>query len=539
MGVIDEHLREDMAPGDSGAAEDARAVAAKANALGDLVTSGRLSEPELNATIGQAIDAATSPAIAVLPLAGQVDAYGESTTAGAGFETHLAAYTGLAVTNRGVSGQGVSDELLRSGAIRPRVTLMGDSLPGTTDPVPVTTIDPDRGWRQPPGSGSFGFEVLLKGVRCSLQHNLTSGAWTIQRLTAGAPVAVPPGTELVRPDDAITPTRRLIFWGGRNNATDGTMPAIAEMIAQAPAGQRTRVREYLILGVINGKNEPRGHARYAKIIATNARSAQIHGDLFFDVRRGFIDRGLAIRGIIPTTTDLANIANDCPPPSLMADDIHPNADGYLVINYLVAEKLLAIGWVDSISLPPIPVNWVAATSDSFNRADTSAGTLGTTDAAAGGAALAWTADSQLQVLSNQVGAASLSTNRKATVNVGAADMAVQAKMAVTRDGCGLFARYADANNYYAIIVASTGGWGIYKRVAGTQTAIATGTGTVVDGDVLRLEVRGSELRGYRNGVLATPITTDASLTAGNLAGIRSAFNDAAWRLDDFLVEVAA
>lgn len=52
MGVIDEHLREDMAPGDSGAAEDARAVAAKANALGDLVTSGRLSETELNATIG-------------------------------------------------------------------------------------------------------------------------------------------------------------------------------------------------------------------------------------------------------------------------------------------------------------------------------------------------------------------------------------------------------------------------------------------------------------------------------------------------------
>ncbi len=52
MGVIDEHLREDMAPGDSGAAEDARAVAAKANALGDLVTSGRLSETELNATFG-------------------------------------------------------------------------------------------------------------------------------------------------------------------------------------------------------------------------------------------------------------------------------------------------------------------------------------------------------------------------------------------------------------------------------------------------------------------------------------------------------
>lgn len=51
MGVIDEHVREDMAPGDSGIAADARAVAKKANALGDLVSTGRLSPDELSATI--------------------------------------------------------------------------------------------------------------------------------------------------------------------------------------------------------------------------------------------------------------------------------------------------------------------------------------------------------------------------------------------------------------------------------------------------------------------------------------------------------
>ena len=53
MGVIDEHVRDDMQPGDSGIAADARAVAKKANALGDLVTTGRLSEPELSASFVQ------------------------------------------------------------------------------------------------------------------------------------------------------------------------------------------------------------------------------------------------------------------------------------------------------------------------------------------------------------------------------------------------------------------------------------------------------------------------------------------------------
>ncbi|WP_298742273.1 SGNH/GDSL hydrolase family protein [uncultured Microbacterium sp.] len=51
MSAIDTHLREDMQPGDSGAAADARASAAKVNAIGDLVTTGRLSEPELSNTI--------------------------------------------------------------------------------------------------------------------------------------------------------------------------------------------------------------------------------------------------------------------------------------------------------------------------------------------------------------------------------------------------------------------------------------------------------------------------------------------------------
>lgn len=63
MGVIDEHVRDDMQPGDSGTAADARAVAKKANAIGDLVTTGRLSETELSATIEQVAIPAAQDAV--------------------------------------------------------------------------------------------------------------------------------------------------------------------------------------------------------------------------------------------------------------------------------------------------------------------------------------------------------------------------------------------------------------------------------------------------------------------------------------------
>lgn len=65
MGVIDEHLRTDVLPGDGsptsgkpGPADDMLASNIKVNAIGDLVSTGRLSPDELSATIaGQVEDA--------------------------------------------------------------------------------------------------------------------------------------------------------------------------------------------------------------------------------------------------------------------------------------------------------------------------------------------------------------------------------------------------------------------------------------------------------------------------------------------------
>jgi hypothetical protein len=516
--------------------------AASVASLETLVDSGRLSEPELSTTIVGIVES-SSPGLssATLPLATEGDVYGESTAAGAGFETNLAAYTGMAFTNRGVAGQGVADELMRSGAIRPLLTLSGNAIPAGTTAVSVTAINPDRGWRVS-GSGSFAFTGTLNGIEGQLSHDLTTNTWTFTRSVAGSVVAVPAGTPFIRKASLTTPTRRQIFWGGRNNVTDGTMPTLAEMVALVGDGQSTRVKELLVLGVINGTSEGDGTANYDRIVAYNTRLSQIFGDLFYDLRVDFIARGLDIRGIEATPTDTANIAADKPPASLMADSIHPNADGYLAINYLVAEKLLALGWVDSIDLPDIPVavEWDVYTSDSFNRAD---GAPGTSDAAAGGTAQAWTADSQLGIVSNRLAAtATLTANRFVRVAPGL-EAAVEFDWT---EGTGLQIELGrvDTNNRYTFAVATGGGNGIYKRVSGTNSPVNTGTESCAAGDHIRFEAyyladeTTLRLRVKRNGTTIAQYD-DASPLVGTNVGIGSQFSGSPWSVDNAVIEVRA
>src|SRR5215204_7409220 len=110
------------------------------------------------------------------------------------------------------------------------------------------------------------------------------------------------------------------------------------------------------------------------------------------------------------------------------------------------------------------------TSDSFNRADTAAGVLGTTDAAYGGTGLAWTVTGQLQILSNQVGASTLTTTRWATVDLGVTDHYVESLMAATTEG-GLVVRYSGTGDYFRLRVQSDGAAFIEYRVAAAGATI--------------------------------------------------------------------
>ena len=83
---------------------------------------------------------------------------------------------------------------------------------------------------------------------------------------------------------------------------------------------------------------------------------------------------------------------------------------------------------------------------------------------------------------------------------------------------GIFARYQDANNYYRLALRSSNKIQIRKCVGGVNTDLATATYTVATGTwyTLKLEVIGTSLKGYVNGVLQIS-TTDSALASGKVA----------------------
>lgn len=117
------------------------------------------------------------------------------------------------------------------------------------------------------------------------------------------------------------------IWAGRNNYTDGATVQ-ADIAAMVAALGHDR---YLVFGILNSVTEISGTVAHGQIVALNAALATTYGARFVDMRDYIINDALAVMGITPTPTDLANIANDVPPDSLRSDTIHLNNNGYTAI----------------------------------------------------------------------------------------------------------------------------------------------------------------------------------------------------------------
>lgn len=480
----------------------------------------------------------------VLPIAGEVTALGESTTANAGYETHLAEYTGLTIFNLGVSGNGLADELLRIGAIRPKITLQDGTIPTGSFNIPITAINPDRGWRRN-GTGAFDVGVIVKGLTVNLRNDLVTNTFRLVGTNPGAPITIEPGTEAVRIPSALNPKRRILFDTLRNNVT-ADMVALVEMLPLIFDAQSTRVKEVLIVGPINGAGEGIGTTNYNRITAAIDRAKELLGARFYDIRRDFIDRGLTIRGIEPTVTDEANIAADRPPASLWEapnTGVHPNEEGYLVKNYLLAEKLLEIGWVTTVNLPEIPVNlqWETWTSDSFNRAD---GAFGTTDAANGGTPRTPLAiDSQVGIAGNRYGATTtLTANRAVYFDTSSREQAIEFDNVGGTSVLVQIGR-ADANNNYVFEGYTTSGTGIYRRSGGSKVAVASSSQQLVAGSRIRFECYFVDeaqtelrLRAFQNGVKIAEFTDTSPLAGGTKNALLSPSSGTAYALDNLLIQ---
>jgi hypothetical protein len=274
-------------------------------------------------------------------------------------ETQLASLLGVPTVNRGVGGNTSTDITIRKGGIIPLVTLTSGQIPADTSSA-AATVTP-TGPYLVATSGQFTYSGTLAGIPGTLTYTAATTSWAFARTTAGNSTPVPAGTPFLITTPTYNDAVSIFGLVARNNlySTDNSMATVIRDL-DAQIGTLTPYQpRYLVLSDLNASSEvstadPTSYAgiNRAKILASNAARAARYGDNYYDIRADFIANALTMAGMTPTTADLAAIAADAPPPSIMiADGIHPIDAGYQVMARLIANRLAAKGWGNIVTGP--------------------------------------------------------------------------------------------------------------------------------------------------------------------------------------------
>ena len=203
------------------------------------------------------------------------------------------------------------------------------------------------------------------------------------------------------------------------------------------------------------------------------------------------------------------------------------------------ESLLSIpAFADLPNAPepdPTPVIWG---SDSFNRADTAAGTLGTMDDALGGSgARVWAGASQVQIIGNQV-AGTTSTTRYPSVDSGLTDVGAEVTLGGDITG-GVFIGSAltggISNLSYIADSTATGVVRLIKidSAGASQVISASATGLSTPGARLKVRRRAGAISVFLDGTLVHGPYTAPEAAAGTRVGMKSG-TSGSFALDQFI-----
>jgi hypothetical protein len=178
-------------------------------------------------------------------------------------------------------------------------------------------------------------------------------------------------------------------------------------------------------------------------------------------------------------------------------------------------------------------------SDSFNRANNTT-SLGSTDSYNGGTSKAWQifGTAVYGINNNQayISQSATTGHGSAYIEVNSADVAVTSTFSVI--GAGEFPKIAfrivDAENMLMLMADSgTGNYLLYKYVSGSSTDIATGT-SFANGDVIRVEVNGSNIKVFKNGTSIINVTETSYQTATKHGLMLYKYPNS--RMDNFIIE---
>jgi hypothetical protein len=255
------------------------------------------------------------------------------------------------VANLGRGFETADEIALRQGGYVLNLSVAGGTIP-TSGAVTCTTT---QGFCF--RSGAWTQTGTLAGVAGTLTSTSpTSGdifTFTFTRAGSGAAVPVA-GTAPFISNSAVThEAHPQIIFAGRNDAaytppagvtiTDTVTRVLAAYDAMV-ARIRTYHKEFLLLGTLTATTEGVGTAGYVQVTAINNALAAKYGNRFVDLRHYLVTQCIYDLGITPTSDDLAKIAADTLPPSIMADTVHFKAiTAAKFANVIVKPKLDQLG----------------------------------------------------------------------------------------------------------------------------------------------------------------------------------------------------
>lgn len=231
---------------------------------------------------------------------------------------------GATVTNEGFTGHLVDGTMITIGALKPRFTIPGGTIPASGTSVAVTT---NQVYGIPQGISAGG---TLAGVLGVLDHT-NGGGFTFRSLNGASATGITGIHEFKANRQGTWETKTAIIWLGRNdisNATTGMEATVPDHIVASTkrlVEQLTpRVKQIMICGVTTRTTEESGSPQHAWVTETNDRLRDLFPEYFKSAQDYWRDEALADLGITPTATDTAKIAAGTIPPSIMDDETHPS-----------------------------------------------------------------------------------------------------------------------------------------------------------------------------------------------------------------------
>lgn len=256
---------------------------------------------------------------------------------------HLSTLLGKPVINRGRSGSTGVEAAMQQGGLTPILTIPGGVLPKeTTVQVPVELIFPtpaDGAFTGSTGHGRRLYAGTFDGIPAELAENMDD-TWTIRRTVAGtSEYKTTPRTPFII--DGLNPKATRIFWPGRNDYPKTNVLANIDRMAKWTTDNGGR---FLVLSILTRTSMGETSDDNKEIRAVNEEIQLKYPRNYVNIRDWLVYYGIEAVGLTPTAEDDAAKAKGAIPPSLMADGLHPNADGRIAIAKYIHQQLVARNW---------------------------------------------------------------------------------------------------------------------------------------------------------------------------------------------------